>query len=288
MKPTGALKAFLDAGKGNTRVIGSVERYLLSRPASDRSSLVIHPSEMSSDSWCHRAQYFWLSGYAPKHEAIGLRKELIFSAGHAIHNTWQTWFADMDQLIGKWYCHTHRKDWFGKRSAHKSRSKYSCNIEYREVPLEYPHLRIQGKADGWLTDFGSPLLLEAKSIGEGSIRWYAPELVGDSFQESWNNIKAPFKDHIMQSQIYMKLGQLMGIEGFPTEALILYEAKGLHEVKEFVIQKSDFGVTALFETAAAILDAVGRGVAPLCNINGMAGCKKCSHYTEDADERISN
>lgn len=288
MKPTGALKAFLDAGKGNTRVLGSVERYLLSRPAEDRSSLVIHPSEMASDSWCHRAQYFWLSGHTPKHEAIGLRKALIFEAGHAIHNTWQTWFAEMNQLIGEWYCHTHKKAWFGKRSEHKSRSKYSCNIKYKEIQLNYAPLRIAGKADGWLVEFEKPLLLEVKSIGEGSVRWYAPELVGETFAKTWENIKAPFKDHIMQAQIYMKLGELMGIENFPTEALMLYEAKGIHEVKEFVVQKSDFGVADLFDTAASIVDAVGRGVPPLCNINGVAGCKKCSHYTEETHERISN
>ena len=278
MKPTGSLKAFLDAGKGNTRVLGSVDRYLLSRPASDRSSLVIHPSEMSSDSWCHRAQYFWLSGHIPKHETINLRKEMIFSAGHAIHDAWQTWFSDMDQLMGEWKCWVHNSTWFGKKSDHAPDPIDKCYIEYNEVALSYEPLRISGKADGWLVDFESPLLLEVKSIGEGSIRWYAPELIGPTFAKSWENIKAPFKDHIMQAQIYMKLGELMGIENFPTEALFIYEAKGLHEAKEFVIPKSDFGVAHLFEIAAEIVAAVDKGLPPVCNIGGMAKCKKCSTY----------
>ena len=283
---TGALlKAFLDAGRGNTRVLGSVERFLLSKPASDRSSLVMHPSEMSSDSWCHRAQYFLLKGHAPAKEVLSLRKHMIFETGHSIHAMWQNIFKDMNKLRGQWKCHTHNKEWFGLSEDH---GKPSCYKEYREVPLQYEELKIAGKADGWLVDFGNPLLLEIKSIGEGSIRWYAPELTGGSFQEQWERIKAPFKDHIMQAQIYMKLGQLMGLENFPEEALFIYEAKGIHEVKEFTIPKSDFGVNDIFDAAAQILDAVGRGVAPLCNINGTAGCKKCSHYTEDMDERISN
>lgn len=278
MKPVGALKAFLDAGKGNTRVLGSVDRYLLSRPAGDRSSLVIHPSEMSSDSWCHRAQYFWLSGHTPKHESIGMRKEMIFSAGHSIHDAWQTWFADMDQLVGEWKCWVHNVVWFGKKSDHAIDPIDPCFIKYREIALNYPPLRISGKADGWLVDFDAPLLLEVKSIGEGSIRWYAPELVEDTFLKSWANIKAPFKDHIMQAQIYMKLGELIGIENFPTEALFIYEAKGIHEAKEFVVQKSDFGVSHLFEIAADIVAAVDKGVPPVCNIGGMAKCKKCNTY----------
>ena len=275
MKPTGVLKAFLDAGKGNTRVLGSVERFLLSKPASDRSSLVIHPSEMSSDSWCHRAQYFLLKGEKPAKEVLTLRKHMIFETGHAIHAMWQNIFSDMGQIKGEWTCYSHNEHWFGLINDH---GDDFCKKEYREVPLSYAPLKISGKADGWLVDFGDPLLLEIKSIGEGSIRWYAPELVGATFQESWENIKAPFKDHIMQAQIYMKLGELMGIEDFPKEAYFLYEAKGIHEVKEFVIPKSDFGVTDLLDIASSIVDAVDKGTPPICNIGGMAKCKKCNTY----------
>jgi hypothetical protein len=79
----------------------------------------------------------------------------------------------------------------------------------------------------------------------------------------------------------MKLMELMGLPNAPKEALILYEAKGLHEVKEFVIAKSDFGVAELFDHAAQIISAVDEGVPPTCNINGVAGCNKCSNYTEE-------
>lgn len=280
VRPSGALKAFLATDK-NTRVLGHVERYLLSRPPSKRSSLVIHPSEMASASWCHRAQYFWLQGEKPKHEPIGLRKALIFAQGHSIHKTWQNWFHEMGKLKGKWFCTVCKAEYFGLPSDHPGKCKY--NVVYEEVPLKFDPLRIAGHADGWLVDFGNPLLLEIKSIGEGSIRWYAPEIAMNNpdFKSMWEAVKAPFHEHIQQAQIYMKLMELMGLPDAPQEALILYESKGLHEVKEFVIAKSDFGVSELFDNVAQILAAVDAGVAPTCNINGATGCNKCSHYTEE-------
>lgn len=280
MKPTGALKAFLKTDK-NTRVLGAVERHVLSKPREDRSTLVIHPSEMSSASWCHRAQYFWLIGRTPSPEVINLRKALIFAQGHAIHNTWQTWFTEMNQIKGLWKCRTHKVEWFGLPNDHGDET---CSLKYKEVPVFYEPLRISGSADGWLVGFDEPLLLEIKSIGDGSVRWYAPDIAYDNdndFKKMWTDIKAPFLEHIMQAQIYMKLMELMEIPDAPQEALILYEAKMLHEVKEFVVRKSDFGIADLFEAAANIISAVDKGTPPLCNINGVAGCKKCSHYTEE-------
>jgi hypothetical protein len=237
---------------------------------------------MASASWCHRAQYFWLKGETPSPEVMSLRRALIFAHGHAIHNIWQTWFTEMDQIKGKWVCRPCKAVWFGLPSEHEPDEH--CNLEYKEVHVYYEPLRIAGKADGWLVEFGDPLLLEIKSIGEGSIRWYAPDIAYDSdndFKKMWANVKAPFLEHIMQAQIYMKLMELMELEDAPQEAVLIYEAKGLHEIKEFVVRKSDFGVADLFEAATNIISAVDKGTPPLCNINGAAGCKKCSHYTEE-------
>ena len=287
MKPTGALKAFLAADKG-TRVIGKVEKHLISKPRDFRASDVIHPSEMASASWCHRAQYFWLKGYAPKPEVMSLRKASIFGTGHATHDLWQTWFKEMNQIKGLWYCYTHDLEWFGLNGDHEDGN---CKTKYNEVPVFFDPLRISGKADGWLVNFGEPLLLEVKTIGEGSIRWYAPDIAyanDNDFKKMWANTNAPFLEHIHQAQIYMKLLELMGQPNAPQEALILYEAKGLHEHKEFVIQKSDWGIAELFEAAANIISAIDRGAPPQCNINGTEGCGKCSHYVEEKLERISN
>jgi hypothetical protein len=287
MKPTGALKAFLDAGKG-TRVLGAVERHLISRPRDPRATTVIHPSEMASASWCHRAQYFWLKGETPKPDVMSLRRASIFGTGHATHDMFQTWFKEMDQIKGLWYCYTHDLEWFGLHSEHV---QGGCRTKYNEVPVFFDPLRISGKADGWLVNFGDPLLLEVKTIGEGSIRWYAPDIAyehnGD-FKKMWAAIKAPFLEHIHQAQIYMKLLELMGQPDAPQEALLLYEAKGLHEHKEFVIQKSDWGISELFEAAANIIAAIDKGTPPICNISGVTGCGKCSDYKEEKDERVSD
>jgi hypothetical protein len=288
MKPTGALKAFLAADKG-TRVIGKVEKHIISKPRDFRASDVIHPSEMASASWCHRAQYFWLQGYAPKPEVMSLRRASIFGTGHAAHDMWQGWFKEMNQIKGLWYCYKHDVEWFGLANDHE---EGQCRTKYNEVPVFFDPLRISGKADGWLVNFGDPLLLEVKTIGEGSIRWYAPDIAyanDNNFKKMWAAIDAPFLEHIHQAQIYMKLLELMGQPNAPQEALILYEAKGLHEHKEFVIQKSDWGIAELLEAAANIISAIDKGTPPLCNINGVAGCPKCVDYKEEKlSERVSN
>mgnify|MGYP006292954813 CR=1 FL=1 len=60
------LKKFLEAGKSNTRVLGSVERHLISKPRDkSRRTDVLHPSEMVDPGWCHRASYFQLMGKEP-------------------------------------------------------------------------------------------------------------------------------------------------------------------------------------------------------------------------------
>ena len=288
MKPTGALKAFLAADKG-TRVIGKVEKHIISKPRDFRATDVIHPSEMASASWCHRAQYFWLTGHAPKPEVMSLRRASIFGTGHAAHDMWQGWFKEMNQIKGLWYCYKHDVEWFGLANDH---AEGQCRTKYNEVPVFFDPLRISGKADGWLVNFGDPLLLEVKTIGEGSIRWYAPDIAyahNNDFKKMWAAIDAPFLEHIHQAQIYMKLLELMGQPNAPQEALILYEAKGLHEHKEFVIQKSDWGIAELLEAAANIISAIDKGTPPLCNINGVAGCPKCVDYKEEKlSERVSN
>jgi len=73
---------------------------------------------------------------------------------------------------------------------------------------------------------------------------------------------------------------LLDYENAPQEALILYEAKATQEVKEFVVPKSDFGIAPLFEAAKNIIEAIASGTPPECNINGSAGCQKCSHHKE--------
>jgi len=46
---TTELKRFLDAKKREPRLVGDVERHLMRRPLGDRSTTVLHPSEMIKD-----------------------------------------------------------------------------------------------------------------------------------------------------------------------------------------------------------------------------------------------
>ena len=277
-KPSGALKSFVDVGKKDTRVLGSVERFLLSKPRDEsRRTDVLHPSEMASGEWCHRASYFQLLGHAPQAtRKASFRLLSVFEEGHAIHAKWQKWFSDMDVMFGKWYCPACEEMFWGGTDCHEG------PLEYREVPLFYEPLRIFGHADGWLVGLGDPLMLEIKSIGVGTLRFEAPELLienNNDFDKAWKAINAPFMKHITQVQIYIKLAELLGYENVPQEAVLIYEAKPNQEVKEFVIPKSDFGITQLFDAAAMIVEAVKNQTPPACNL-GQNGCAKCKGYDD--------
>jgi hypothetical protein len=277
-KPSGTLKKFVDVAKKPTRVLGSVERHVLAKPAdTSRRTDVLHPSEMSGSDWCHRASYFQLSGRpvvgkrAPSFKLLS-----VFEEGHSIHAKWQGWFHEMGNLYGKWYCDECEEMFWGGSDCHDG------PLEYREVPLFYEPLRIYGHSDGWLVGLGDPLMLEIKSVGMGTFRYEVPDLIAEydgDFEKIWKNVNAPFMKHITQVQIYMKLAELLQLENHPQEAVIIYEAKATQDVKEFVIPKSDFGIEHIFEAAKQIVDAVDKGEPIPCNISAN-GCYKCRGYDE--------
>ena len=278
-KPSGTLKRFIEVGKKDSRVLGSVERYLLSKPRDkSRRTDVLHPSEMAGDNWCHRASYFQLLGQEPQaNRKMSMRLLSIFEEGHMIHAKWQKWFQEMNVLYGKWYCTECEEMFWGGSDCHDG------PLEYREVPLFYEPLRISGHSDGWLIGLGDPLMLEIKSVGMGTLRWEAPELLAENdndFDKAWKALNAPFKKHITQVQIYMKLAELLGYDNVPQEAVLIYEAKPNQEAKEFVVRKSDFGITELFDAAKMICDAIRDKVPPVCNLSPTE-CSNCKGYTND-------
>jgi hypothetical protein len=83
-----ALKAYLEAGKRETRLIGAVEKFLLTEPPDEsRRTDVFHPSEMVREDWCLRASYFAVvEGWRPTPERHNLRTSNIFDEGHAIRS----------------------------------------------------------------------------------------------------------------------------------------------------------------------------------------------------------
>jgi hypothetical protein len=280
-KPNGNLKKFLDAGKNNSRVLKSVERYILTQPVdTSRSTTVLHPSAMVKPDWCYRSSYFQLLGFAPppsKYKA-SLSQKRVFQLGHDIHAGWQNIFKEMNQLWGKYYCHECRDYFLGVPSDHKTDPK---NLEYKEVPLTYNKLRIAGHADGILVGFGEPLMLEIKSIGAGTFRFEAPHMMSkydNNLDKMWENLTAPFMTHIMQAGMYMKLAELLDLAYQPKEAYFLYENKANQTQKEWVIPKSDFGITPLLEAAAMIVEAVENKTPIPCNIDANNGCYQCKGY----------
>jgi len=275
MDAASQLKKFVDVGKKNTRLLGSVERYIMAKPADlSRRTDVLHPSEMVQSDWCYRASYFQLLGAPPiENRAMTLGRATVFAEGHIIHSKWQGWLKGMGVLWGSWYCYECEEYFWGLPDCHDG------PIAYREVPLYYEPLRISGSADGWIKGVGADMMLEIKSVGMGTLRYECPELLAENnydFEATWKAIKAPFMKHIMQVQLYMKLAELKGMES-PEEAIIIYEAKPNQEAKEFVIPKGDFGITPLLDAAAMIVDAVKNQTPPECNI-ASGGCAKCKGY----------
>lgn len=285
--PTGTLKKLVDAGKKNTRVLSSVERWILAQPGdSKRATDVIHPSAMVKPDWCHRAEYYTIQGAvpAPSKFKASMKQHLTFEEGHRIHARWQDWFGQMGKLYGKWYCEgCGNEEWLLSADIHETAESECGPWTYREVPVHSLEHRISGHADGWLKGFGEDLLLEIKSVGEGTFRWEDPALwenSGKDFKVAWKNLKAPFHSHNMQAQVYMKLLEIMNPDDHPKQAVFLYESKVDQELKEFVVNKSDFGITELFEAAKKIVDAIDKQVPPPCNIS-PTGCYKCEVHNGD-------
>jgi len=282
-KPEGTLKKFLDAGKKESRVLTTVERHLITKPApTDRRSDVLHPSAMIKDDWCHRSSYFQLLGFPPPPSKyrVTLSQKRVFQTGHDIHAGWQNIFRDMDTLWGKYFCNDCTDTFIGLPSSHKADAKH---FRYDEVSLNYEPLRISGHADGILLGFGEPLMLEIKSIGAGTFRFESPQLMSEfngNLDAMWKALDAPFMSHIKQAQMYMKLAELIKLPYQPQEALFLYENKSNQNHKEFVIHKSDFGISHILDEAAQIVAAVDKGEAPTCNINANERCYQCKGYDD--------
>lgn len=277
------LKKFLDAKTKKTRLLGDIERHLQHRPVGDRSTTVLHPSEIIKKDFCKRASYFLLQGRTKIAEKPALRLQSIFDEGHAIHAKWQRWFQEMGVLHGKFHCQKCDGTTWGT-------SPEECEhcgapwqkLTYDEVTLSDDSLRIKGHTDGWIKGLGNDTLIEIKSIGPGTIRASAPQLFMDAdgdFMKAWNNVRRPFSEHIMQGQVYLELMKRMGnpIE----EITFLYELKADQSYKEFTVNADFELVRHVFDKAQSIVTAVEEGIAPECTNNPGGTCKQCAPYEED-------
>lgn len=273
------LKAFLDAKKSGSRLMGEVERHILSRPLGNRSTTVLHPSEIIAKNWCHRYAAYLLLGGKNLREKPNLRLQSIFDEGHAIHAKWQGYLAEMGVLYGRWECNE-----CGAVSRILS-TEGSCvlghnrGFKYAEVPLVYDKLRIAGHTDGWVKGIGDDFLIEIKSMGAGTIRKEAPELMMDNdndMHKAWRAIRRPFRSHLLQGQMYLELARRMFGEDAPKEIVFIYELKADQDYKEFVVKANYEIVERIFHEAELVVDYAEAGKLPLCNIGGDKGCPSCN------------
>ena len=276
------LKRFLDAKKKKTRLLGDIERHLLKRPAGDRSTTVLHPSEIIKKDFCLRGSYFLLKGYPKMQPNPGLRMQVIFDEGHYIHAKWQKWFQEMGILHGKFKCDRCDGVTWGTSPSECEHCKApESKLVYAEVTLRDDDLRIAGHTDGWVKDEVGDALIEIKSIGPGTIRYGQPSLMADAggdLMKAWSNVTRPFADHILQGQVYLELMHRMG--NTVDQIVFLYELKADQSFKEFTVKRDFALVEHIFAKAEKVVKAVEANVAPKCNNNLGGTCKQCEPYKD--------
>jgi hypothetical protein len=282
------LKKFLDAKARPTRLLGDVERHLLARPVGDRSTTVLHPSEIIKRDWCHRASYFLLNGRTKIAEKPPLRLQNIFDEGHYIHAKWQKYFQEMGVLHGKFLCDVcDHVTWGTSPSECETCQAPASKLVYAEVTLFDDSLRIKGHTDGWVRGIGDDTLIEIKSIGPGTIRSEAPQLMqaadGD-FMEAWKSVKRPFGPHVLQGQMYLELMKRMGMQntrGEPIDEItFIYELKADQSFKEFTVRADYELVAHIFEGAEQLMRDIEHGIPPVCSNVPGGRCKQCAPYEE--------
>ena len=280
--PKTDLKKFLDAKSRPSRLLGDLERHLMQRPAGDRSTTVLHPSEIIKRDWCKRASYFLLNGHPKISDKPPLRLQAIFDEGHYIHAKWQKWFQEMGILHGKFKCSVCGDITWGTSPAEcLSCEAPASKLVYDEVTLVDDSLRIAGHTDGWIKDRHGDALIEIKSIGPGTIRAEAPGLMQDAdgdFMEAWRNVKRPFGPHIMQGQIYLELMRRMGNP--VDEIVFLYELKADQSYKEFTVRADYELVRHIFDAAEKLMDNIKTNTVPDCSNLPGSRCKQCAPYEE--------
>jgi len=277
--PSKDLKAFLNANKRDTRLMGALERYVLSKPFDDRDQSYIHPSDIIKSEWCALAQYHAIKGnYQETRDKTTLRLASIFAEGHTIHAKWQEWFKEMGVLYGKWATST-EPAW-----------GVSLSDDYLEVPLRSDKHMMRGHADGWIKGLGDDCLIEIKSIGTGTIRMEMPALMAqynNDIDTVWKNIRTPLRSHQLQGQVYLHLCHLMVEEGLletaPDEIVFIYELKANQEYKEFVVRYNSEYTADIFDKALDVAWAVNNDRPPVCNIDSEKGCKRCAPFKEETE-----
>jgi hypothetical protein len=300
------LRQLLDTTKTETRILGAVQRHLMIRPPEDRPTDVIHPSEMAKNDWCPRQTFFRIVG-APAVEDTELTPftlENVWAEGHDIHSKWQTWLWEMGVLRGRWACMACGAIWDATAPA----ACPHCNAErtclkYCEVPLRSERYLIAGHADGDIDDNDTEQLcplMEVKSIGMGTIRYDAPQLLskytrkvkeddGDEhtvfdMEAMWRDLKRPFPSHVKQGMIYLAISGRR-------EIVFIYENKFNQQVKEFTVRYNEALIADLLDACLDIKYGLASNrppVRPHWAAEDYSTCAKCVYRESCWDATLEN
>jgi hypothetical protein len=193
----------------------------------------------------------------------------------------------MGVLHGKFKCLNCKHITWGTSPEHCEQCGRADLLEYAEVTLVDDELRIAGHTDGWVKGLGKDALIEIKTIGPGTIRFGAPNIMAEAegdLMKAWSRITRPFSDHILQGQVYLELMSRMGYTddlGNPIEEIVfLYELKADQSYKEFAIKRDFELVRHVFEKAEKVVKAVADNIPPKCNNNLGGGCPQCEPYKD--------
>jgi hypothetical protein len=193
----------------------------------------------------------------------------------------------MGVLHGKFNCLVCNKVTWGTSPKNCEHCGRDDRLEYGEVTLVDESLRIAGHTDGWVKGIGNDTLIEIKTIGPGTLRADMNLFMnanGD-FMKAWSNLTRPFRDHILQGQVYLELMNRMGHvgeNGEPiNEIVFLYELKADQSFKEFSIKRDFEIVRHVFEKAEKVVKAVEANKAPKSNNKLCGTCPQCSPYKEE-------
>jgi hypothetical protein len=215
------LAKILGAGfKDKEKLTSGVVRHLmLGSSGDDRRTGYLHPSAIAKENWCERQAYYDISGAPSEPAPRQLFMEMVFETGHQAHDKWQRWFWEMGDLRGMWRCVHCSLYW-------EDVSPWECPrceegraaLRYAEVPVFNGEFMIKGNSDGDVRALEGWKLIEVKTIGLGTIRWDAPQMLdqyaythideegkshrGVDVEALWRGIRRPFPNHIRQGMLY--------------------------------------------------------------------------------------
>lgn len=291
-----SVKRYVGARRSGGRLLPSMERYLLTVEDERGGENLLHVSDLTKNVWCPRMLYYRVNGVRPQIESVHFQLQNIYDYGTETHLKFQRRWREMGVLWGRWACLECEKSWRGMSPEECPRCHIRNAIMYAEVPLARRELFLVGNADGEVRDADGNVLVEIKTMAEGTFRMEVPKLLGQytrmvtledgkaekqvDIKQLWSDMRRPLPSHSRQGQTYVELRKGM-LDQPPVDGIVyLYEHKGNQGLKEFVVQPDPTIAEEVLGRAANVVWSLNRNQAPRC-LEGRDGCKLCQPYEEE-------